>query len=79
MENLFILPEKKGVKKQPLDKLLLEDLGLPVSNNSNYRSRVCVKCALKTQNAIELIHFLKRNVNSIVADIEETSNDSKTQ
>ena len=79
MENLFILPEKKGVKKEPLDKLLLEDLGLPVSNNSNYRSRVCVKCALKTRNAIELIHFLKTNVNSIVADIEETSNECKTQ
>ena len=79
MENLFILPEKKGVKKQPLDKLLLEDLGLPVSNNSNYHSRVCVKCALKTRNAIELIHFLKTNVNSIVADIEETSNECKTQ
>ena len=77
MENLF--PGKKGVKKQPLDKLLLEDLGLPVSNNSNYPSRVCVKCALKIQNAIELIHFLKTNLNSIIADVEETFNDCKTQ
>ena len=31
MENLSTLPRKKGVKKLPLDKLLLEDLGLPFS------------------------------------------------
>jgi len=31
-ENL-LLSGKKGIKKRPLDKLLSEDLGLPVSNN----------------------------------------------
>ena len=35
MENLFKLPGKRGVEKRPLDKLLSEDLGLHLSNNSN--------------------------------------------
>jgi len=63
-ENLFKLPGKKGVEKRPLDKLLSEDLGLSVSNNPNYSSRVCAKCALKIRNAVELVRFLKANLNS---------------
>ena len=53
-ENIFKLPGKKGVEKRPLDKLLSQDLGLHVSNNPNYSSRVCAKCALKIRNAAEL-------------------------
>lgn len=72
-ENLYKLPGKKGVEKRPLDKLLSEDLGLHLSNNPNYSSRVCAKCALKIRNAVELVRFLKANLNHVVANVKETS------
>ena len=50
----------------------------PVSNPS-YTSRVCAKCALKIWNAVELARFLKANLNPVVADVEATSDDCKTQ
>lgn len=78
MENLFKL-SKKGVEKQPLDKLLSEDVGLPILNNSNYFSRVCANCALKIRNTFELVRLLKMNLNLIIADVEETSDGCKTQ
>ena len=71
-ENLYKLPGKKGVEKRPLDKLLSEDLGLHLSNNPNYSSRVCAKCALKIRNAVKLVRFLKANLNHVVANVKET-------
>lgn len=71
MENLFKLA-KKGVEKQPLDKLLSGDLG-PFLNNSNYFSRVCANCALKIWNTFDLVRFLNMNLNPVIADVEETS------
>ena len=78
-ENLYKLPGKKGVEKRPLDKLLSEDLGLHLSNNPNYSSRVCAKCALKIRNAVELVRFLKANLNHVVANVKETSVECETQ
>lgn len=72
-ENLFKIPGKKGVEKRPLHELLSEDLGLHLSSNPNYSSRVCAKCALKIRNAVELVRFLKANLNP-VANIGETNN-----
>ena len=77
-ENLLKIPGNKGVEKRPLHKLLSEDLGLYRSSNRNYSSRVCVKCALKIRNAVELVRFLKANLNPIV-NIEETSVKCETQ
>lgn len=53
---------EKGVYKRPLEICLSENLGFPVSSNPNYSSRAYVKCALKTRNAVELVHFLKTNL-----------------
>ena len=78
-EYLYKLPGKKGVEKRPLDKLLSEDLGLHLSNNPNYSSRVCAKCALKIRNAVELVRFLKANLNHVVANVKETSVQCETQ
>ena len=77
-ENLFKIPGKKGVEKRPLHELLSEDLGLHLSSNPNYSSRVCAKCALKIRNAVELVRFLKANLNP-VANIGETSVECETQ
>ena len=77
-ENLFKIPGKKGVEKRPLHELLSEDLGLHLCSNPNYSSRVCAKCALKIRNAVELVRFLKANLNP-VANIEETSVECETQ
>ena len=60
-----------------MDILLSDDLGLPVSNNPNYSSRVCTKCTLKIQNAIEPVRFMKADLS--LADVEETSEDCETQ
>ena len=78
-ESLFKLHGKKGVEKRPLDKLLSEDLGLHVSNNPNYSSRVCAKCALKIRNASELARFLKAELNLVVTNVEETSIEYETE
>ena len=80
-DNLFTckLPGKKGVEKRPLDKLLSEYLGLHLSNNQNYSSRVCARCALKIRNAVELVRFLKAKLNPVVANVEETSVECETQ
>ena len=51
----------------------------PFSNNPSYSFRVCAKCALKIWNVIELACFLKANLNPVVADVEATSDDCKTQ
>ena len=77
MENLFKIPGKKSVEKRPLDKLLSEDLGFfPfLTNQIILPETECVKCTLKIQNPIELVCFLKMNLNPVVADVEETSND----
>ena len=78
-ENLFKLPGKKGVEKRPLDKLLSEDLGLHLSSNPNYSSRVCAKCALKIRNAVELVRFLKAKLNPVVANVEDPSVECESQ
>jgi len=64
---------RKVLRNSLWTELLSEDLGLPVSNNTNYSSRVCVKCVLKIWNTVELILFLKAKLNLVVTDVEETS------
>jgi len=76
-DNLKI-PGKKGVKKRLLDKLWPEDLGLHLSSNPNYSSRVCGKCALKIRNAVELVRSLKVTFNPL-ANIVKTSVECETQ
>ena len=64
-----------------LDKLLSRRSGssYPVSNNPSYSTRVCAKCALKIWNVVEPPCFLKANLNSVLADVEATSDDCDTQ
>ena len=64
-----------------LDKLLSRRSGSsdPVSNNPSYSTRVCAKCALKIWNVVEPPCFLKANLNSVLADVEATSDDCETQ
>ena len=64
-----------------LDKLLSRRSGssYPVSNNPSYSTRVCAKCALKLWNVVEPPCFLKANLNSVLADVEATSDDCDTQ
>jgi len=66
-------PGRKVLRNGLWTELLSEDLGLPVSNNRNYSSRVCVKCVLKIRNTVELILFLKAKLNPVVTNVEETS------
>ena len=62
-ENLFNTPSKKGVEKRALDKLIHEDLGVTVIKTPEYSCRVCSKCALKIWNDVELLCFVKENIN----------------
>ena len=62
-ENLFNTPGKKGVEKKALDKLIHEHLGVTVIKTPEYSCRVCSKCALKIRNDVELLCFVKENIN----------------
>ena len=62
-ENLFNTPGKKGVEKRALDKLIHKDLGVTIIKTPEYWCRVCSKCTLKIRNDIELLCFVKENIN----------------
>ena len=40
-----------------------QDLGLSIIKTPEYSSRVCIKCALKIRNAVELCRFVKDTLN----------------
>ena len=75
------LKDKMLTEFNTLDKLLSRRSGssYPVSNNPSYSTRVCAKCALKIWNVVEPPCFLKANLNSVLADVEATSDDCDTQ
>ena len=57
-ENLFEISKQAGVEKCRLANLLTE-LGFSCKKNLAESNRVCVKCATKSQNASELMIYLK--------------------
>ena len=71
------LKDKMLTEFNTLDKLLSRRSGssYPVFNNPSYSTRVCAKCALKIWNVVEPPCFLKATLNSVLADVEATSDD----
>lgn len=62
--KIFLIPlTRKVLKKKALDKLIHEHLGVTVIKTPEYSCRVCSKCALKIWNDVELLCFVKENIN----------------
>lgn len=60
-ENIFKVPEKKGVAKRRLADFIQQDLGLKLEENLS--ARACSKCATKVRNAASLFLFITASIN----------------